>query len=1033
VGKKTSSQRDSKNTLRANLPVALTSFIGRERELAEVTDSLARTRLLTLIGAGGCGKTRLALQLAKGMADAFPDGVWTVELAPLGDPALLPQSIALALGMQEAPRQALTETLSNYLRLKQLLLVLDNCEHLRTAIAQLAQTLLLAAPALKILATSREALSLAGETTYLVPSLSLPETRDQPSTDLASLSELRRYDAPALFIERARVVAFNFSVTPQNAAAIVRVCQRLDGVPLAIELAAARARVLTVEQIANRLDDRFNLLTSGNPAVVIPRHQTLRAAIDWSYDSLSAQEQELFCRLSVFAGGFTIEAAEAICSDETLARRQILDQITKLVDKSMLMADVTEREARYRLLETMCEYAREKLMASSELDKLPKRHLDFFVQFAEQAEPRLRSGEQVVWLKRVETECDNLRAALQWALASRDRDAALRLVGAMFWYWYLRASWSEGQKWLQAALSLDERDRSQTIQVVARNDAASRVALAQRARALYGAGILRFGETTVRGVPYSTLEESLHLWRLLDDKWWIAVVLKELGYFSVMKGDIHTARAQFEESVALAQEVEDKWPLAVALTRLGTTLSRVDPVASRPILEKGLAAARTVGDKSVLAYALNSMAGLLYLQGDDRSAVRFAEESVSAAREIGSKLEVGLSLNVVGMTLLAVDDTVKAAGAFAEALSLGRESATKVQIAQALGGLGGVAGATGSPQQAAHLLAAAESMLQRIGIDVVAWGGETALAYKRYMQMARSQLDEAAFKAALQEGRALTLEQAIEEAQSVAAHVQSKTDRAVSEIRPRAELTISAFGPAQICRGEQLLTSADWTYAKSRELLFYLLSHDSQTKEQIGLDLWPDVSPSQLRNTLGVRLHHLRRALGRADWIVFENNTYAFNRSLNYWFDVEVFDTSIANARRVRDHSPEQVIRHFQEAVKLYRGDFLQDWADSEWFVTRRTELREKYLDALLTLGQLLFAQGNNAQAAATYKQVIEHDNYVEAAHRELMLCYARLGEQAQALRHYQDLVELMQAELGSPPAPETTALFERLRRGEAV
>jgi len=1035
VGKKTSSQRDSKNTLRASFPVPLTSFIGRERELAEVTDSLARTRLLTLIGAGGCGKTRLALQLSYDTADAFPDGVWAVELAPLSDPTLLPQSVALALGVQEAPRQSLTETLSNYLRLKQLLLILDNCEHLRTAIAQIAQTLLVAAPQLKILATSREALALAGETTYLVPSLSLPEAREQSSVDMASLSELRRYDAPALFIERARVVSFNFSVTQQNAAAIVRVCQRLDGVPLAIELAAARARVLTVEQIATRLDDRFNLLTSGNSAVVIPRHQTLRAAIDWSYDSLSAQEQELFCRLSVFAGGFTIEAAEAICSDEALTPRQVLDQITKLVDKSMLMADVTEREARYRLLETIREYAREKLMESSELDKLRKRHLDDFVQFAEQAEPRLRGGEQVVWLKRVETEYDNLRAALQWALASRDRDAALRLVGAMFWYWYLRASWSEGQKWLQAALSLDGRDRPQTVQAAEGIDAASRLALAQRAKALYGAGILRFGETTVRGVPYSTLEESLHLWRKLDDRWWIAVALKELGYLSVMKGDIPTARAQFEESVAYAQELEDKWPLAVALTRLGTALMRVDTTAARPVLEKGVALARAVGDKSVLAYALTSFAGLLYLQGDDRAAVRFAEESVSAAREIGSKLEVGLSLNVMGMTLLAVDDPVKAAGSFAEALSLGQESGTKVPIAQALGGLGGVAGATGSPQQAAHLLAAAESMLQRMGIDVAAWGGEVALAYKRYMQMARSQLDASLFSAALQEGRALTLEQAIEEALTIVAGIQKKTDNVAIKIeaKPRVDLTILAFGPAQIYRGEQLLTSVDWTYSKARELLFYLLSFNSQTKEQIGLNLWPDSSPAQLRNALGVRLHHLRRALGRPDWIVFENNTYAFNRSLTYAFDVEEFDRSIANARQVRNHSPEQAIRHFQEAVKLYRGDFLQDWAEGEWFVMLRTEWKEKYLDALLTLGQLFFVEEQYAQAAATYKQVIEHDNYVEAAHRELMRCYARLGEPGQALRHYQELAALMRDELGSPPAAETTALFERLRRGKTV
>lgn len=1035
MNKKTSTQLTSRNTFRANLPIPLTSFIGRERELTEVTDSLDRMRLLTLIGAGGCGKTRLALQLAKDTADAFLDGVWTVELAPLSDAVLLPQSVALALGVQEAPGQSLTETLSNYLSRKHLLLILDNCEHLRTAIAELAQTLLLAAPDLKILATSREALSLAGETTYLVPSLSLPETHDESSTRIDSPSGLERYDAPTLFIERAKAVSSNFSVTQQNAAAIVRVCQRLDGVPLAIELAAARARVLTVEQIAARLDDRFSLLTSDNPTVVIPRHQTLRAAIDWSYDFLSAQEQKLFRWLSVFAGGFSIEAAEAICPDEELAPRQVLDQMTSLVDKSMLTADVAKSEARYRLVETMREYAHAKLVESSEMDEARNHHLDYFVRFVEEAEPKLRSAEQLEGLKRLEVEYDNLRASLQWALASQARGAALRLAGAIFWYWYLRAFWSEGQKWLQAALALDDRDQSQRRQAAEQNDTASRAALAQRAKALYGAGILHFGETSMRDVPQSILEESLHLWRLLEDKWWVAVVLKELGYASVMKGDIPTARAQCEESVVLARQVEDKWPLAFALVRLGSALMRVDPVAARPVLEEAVAVSRTVGDKSVLAFALLTFAGLLFLQGDNRAAVPLAEESLSAARAVGSRLEVMFALNIVGISVLAAGDPVKAAGAFAEALSLGQESGTKVLIAQALGGLGGVAGTIGSPKQAAHLLAAAAAMLKRVGIDVLAWGGEVGAAYKRFLQTARSQLSEATFKAALTDGQAMTLEQAIEEAQNVAAQVQKKPNSAVSviEIKPRADLTIIAFGASQIYRGEGLLTSADWTYAKSKELLFYLLSNRSQTKEQIGLDFWPDVSPAQLRNTLGVRLHHLRRALGRTDWIVFENNTYTFNRSLNYWFDVEAFETHLANARQVKGNSPEQAIGHFQDAVKLYRGDFLQDWLEGEWFVTRQAELREKYLEALVMLGGLLFAETNYTQAAATYKQVIEQDKYIESAHRELMRCYARLGEQAQALRHYQELLESMRDEWGSPPAPETTALFERLRRGEEV
>jgi DNA-binding SARP family transcriptional activator len=531
------------------------------------------------------------------------------------------------------------------------------------------------------------------------------------------------------------------------------------------------------------------------------------------------------------------------------------------------------------------------------------------------------------------------------------------------------------------------------------------------------------------------MEESLRLWRALEDKWWIAVVLKDLGMMTVMDGDIPAARAQFEEGVALARDVEDKWAIAVCLTRLGVALIRVDLPAARPILEEAITVSRAVGDKSVLWYALVNLAVVFTFQRDYNAAAMIAEEALPAALEIGNKRDILLAPYIIGMTALLQGDEVKAAAYSAEALALAREASYLLGIPLAILVYGGVAASAGQPKQAVRLLAAAESLIRGLGINMLTWGDVEVVVYKDYMQMAHAQLDEASFNAALAEGGALTLEQAIEEAQSVAAQIQKKPGIPVSEIeiKPRADLTIIAFGPAQVYRGEALLTSADWTYAKSNELLFYLLTYDFRTKEQIGLDMWPDVSPAQLRNTLGVRLHHLRRALGRADWIVFENNTYAFNRSLNYWFDVEAFETYLADARQMRDDSPEQAIRHFQDAVKLYRGEFLQDGVEGEWFITRQAELRGKYLEALLTLGQLLFAGGNYAQAGAAYKKVIEHDNYVEAAHRELMRCYARLGEQAQALRHYQELVQIMRDELDSPPAPETTALFERLRRGEEV
>jgi predicted ATPase len=889
VGKKTNSQLTSRRAFRANLPIPLTSFIGRERELAEVTDLLARTRLLTLMGAGGCGKTRLALQLAKDTADAFPDGVWAVELAPVSDPVLLPQSVALALGVQDAPRQPLTETLSNYLRRKHLLLVLDNCERLRTAIAQLAQTLLMAAPDLKILATSREALSVAGEATYLVPSLSLPKPLDQSRAPTDSQSELQRYDAPTLFIERAKAVSSNFSVTQQNASAIERVCQRLDGVPLAIELAAARARVLTVEQIAVRLDDRFNLLTSDNPTTVIPRHQTLRAAIDWSYDYLSEQEQKMFCRLAVFAGGFTIEAAEAICSHEELAPQQVLGVITELVDKSMLAADTAGRvETRYRVLETMREYAREKLMASSEWEAAHARHLDYFVQLAEAAEPKLRSAVQLACLKRLEAEHDNLRAALQWSLASANSQAALRLAGAAFWFWFLHGDWSECQKWLDEALALGERERSRRVDATGGDEAPSHAELAQRAKALYGAGLIRFARTFEIGVVRSKIEESLRLWRTLEDNWWIAVVLKDAGQLNMMEGDIYTARAQLEEGVALARGVEDQWALAVCLAKLGLILGRVDLAAARLYLQEAVAVSRAIGDKSILIYALVNLGAIYFFQGDIGATAPLAEEALAAARALGSKLDMFFGLFAMGLLNIVQGDPAKATAYLMELLSLARETGSTAAFLYVLLGFGAMAVVGGQPRRAARLLGAWATVAQMVGLNTAVDSGPTVAIYKTFLQSTQAQLDEATFNAALAEGQALTLEQAIEEAQSVAAQVQNKPDSPASEIeiKPRADLTLIAFGPAQIYRGAGLLTSADWTYAKARELLFYLLSHAAQTKDQIGVDLWPDVSPPQLRNTLGVRLHHLRRALGRPDWIVFENNAYAFNRSLNYWFDV---------------------------------------------------------------------------------------------------------------------------------------------------
>src|ERR671916_121532 len=375
-----------------NLPSELSSFVGREEELAEVKRLLENGRLLTLTGSGGCGKTRLALAVARELVEGFEDGVWLVELASLADPSLVPQVVAFTLGVREQPGRSLTETLSDYLSSKKMLLVLDNCEHLIEACATLAEALLRSCPELRVMATSREALGITGEVAWHVPSLSLPDVRRLPD-----IESLPRYESARLFVERAAAVKQTFTLTDQNAVAVAQVCYRLDGIPLAIELAAARAKVLSVEQIADRLNDPFGLLSAGG-RTAMPRHRTLHATMDWSHELLPDEERALFRRLSVFAGGFSLEAAESVCAGEELERDEVLELLSHLVDKSLVVAREVSGEARYRLLETVRQYAREKLSESDEAELLRERHAGFYLALAEEAEPELKGERQIAWV-----------------------------------------------------------------------------------------------------------------------------------------------------------------------------------------------------------------------------------------------------------------------------------------------------------------------------------------------------------------------------------------------------------------------------------------------------------------------------------------------------------------------------------------------------------------------------------------------------------------------------------------------------------
>jgi predicted ATPase/class 3 adenylate cyclase len=730
-----------------NLPIQLTSFIGRERELAEVKQLLSNTRLLTLTGPGGTGKTRLSLQIAQEVLPEFTNGVWLVELAPLTDPSLLPQTIASVFALREIPNTPLLDLLTNYLRAKQLLLILDNCEHLIETCAKLSADLLHACPQLKIIASSREALGMSGETVYRVPSLSLPDPAQVTREAIVNTESIQ------LFVERAMAVQSHFVLTDSNASAATQICHRLDGIPLALELAAARIAVFSLEEIASRLDDRFRLLTGGS-RTALERHQTLRALIDWSYDLLSDDERRLFRQLSVFAGGWRFEGAEAVCAD-----LDVLKLLTQLVNKSLVMVDEQGERTRYRLPETVRQYARDKLLESGDAEQVRDRHLDFFLHFAEEAEPKLRSGEQLVWLDRLQTEHDNLRTALGWSLESGKSDGALQLAGALYYFWLLRGYFSEGQKWLDDTLTLSEREQSK--KVAAGKYMPTRVEMVQHAKALYASGYFHLATLNLKRAR-TLVEESLRMFRELGDKWWMAVTL-ELKGLTMSMDENQATISYLEEGVSLARQVQDPWPLALCLVRLGDNLKveGKDMAAARRFLEEGVAVARKTGDKGVLSEGLRELGSSYYGEGHLTAAAAAIEEALTEARAIGSIFSVILALGESVIISCLQNNLLKAKGYCFELWVIGQETGVLMATGFALLAFGLAASFGGEPGKGVCLLAMTDRMFRHRGVNFTSGNSPLIKVYKQALEKAQAQLGPSAFAAAQAEGQQMTLEQAI--------------------------------------------------------------------------------------------------------------------------------------------------------------------------------------------------------------------------------------------------------------------------------
>src|SRR5215203_1000198 len=729
-------ERSAGRSPRHNLPAERTSFVGREEELVEVGRLLSMTRLLTLVGAGGSGKTRFALRVARGLAGTYADGIWLVELAPLSNPELLEQAVASVLGVREEPDPPLTATLKEHLSSREVLLILDNCEHLIEAAARLVESLLDSCEGLRILVTSREALNVEGELVWQVAPLPVPDTLGAPT-----VGELAGYGSVRLFVERARLRRPQFELTQEDAEAVAEICRILDGMPLAIELAAARAGALSAEQIVSRLGYSLELLEGSRTAS--PRQRTLEGTMDWSFGLLSERERELFSRLSVFAGGWSLEAMVAV-SDEV----DPLDVLLSLVDKSLVVAEARAGDGlRYRMLEPVRQYGQKRLEKSGEAERVRGRHAQYYLTLAEEAEPELAGPREVEKLELLEAEHDNLRTAFSWALEREEAELGLRIAAALWPFWEAHGHYREGARRLEEVLEKGDQASPARIK-----------ALEGLSRLVHHQGDLARAEAAAReglGVSVGAGAENKR-----------ALFLLELGSTAYVRGDYERTKELLEESLTLSRRVGDRRLTARALLALASaTADAGDFRRAMELYEEGLSISRRLGSAYPLGTFLINMGYQYLLQGDPERATALNAEAANLYRQRGHKGKLQYALDNLGWSALARGDHRQAEALHRECLALCQELGERTIAAECLEGLACAAGARGEASRAARLFGAGEAQREAVGFQHLP--AERALR-EPYLAATRSRLNEAEWERAFAEGRTMPMEAATEYALSVA-------------------------------------------------------------------------------------------------------------------------------------------------------------------------------------------------------------------------------------------------------------------------